>query len=416
MFDAHVIRKDFPIFERRVHGDKPLVYLDSAATSQRPRQVINTISDFYEHSNANVHRGVYELGEEATQRYEDARAKVAMFIGAPGPTGLVFVRSATEALNTVAGGWGRKFLKPGDEVLISEMEHHSNLVPWQMIAAATGATLVPLPVNIETGLLDMDALPRLLTDTVKLVCVTQMSNVLGTINPIRQIADAAHAAGALVMVDGAQGAPHIATDVTAMDADFYALSGHKMLGPTGSGALWARPELLEAMDPFLGGGEMIREVWFDKATYNDIPYKFEAGTPPIAPAVGLGAAVDYLTDLGMDAVRNHEVDLTRYALEKLDELGDVTIHGPRDLAVKGGVVSFWYSDIHPHDLGTIVDTFGVCIRAGHHCAQPLMRRLGVPATARASFNVYNTTQDVDALIEALAHAKEIFAGGGGLPL
>ena len=415
MFDAHVIRKDFPIFEKRVHGDKPLVYLDSAATSQHPRQVINTIVDFYEHSNANVHRGVYALGEEATERYEGARAKVAAFVGAPGPTGLVFVRSATEALNTVAGGWGRKFLKPGDEVLISEMEHHSNLVPWQMIAAATGATLVPLPVNIETGLLDLDALPNLLTERTKLVCVTQMSNVLGTINPIRPIADAAHAAGALVMVDGAQGAPHIATDVVAMDADFYAVSGHKMLGPTGSGALWAKPEHLEAMDPFLGGGEMIREVWFDRATYNELPYKFEAGTPPIAPAVGLGAACDYLTDLGMDAVHAHEVELTRYALERLDALGDVTIHGPRDMSVKGGVVSFWYGDIHPHDLGTIVDTFGVCIRAGHHCAQPLMRRLGVPATARASFNVYNTTEDIDALIDALAHAKEIFAGGGGVP-
>ncbi|GAC1409467.1 MAG: cysteine desulfurase [Actinomycetota bacterium] len=415
MFDPHVVRKDFPVFERRVHGDKPLIYLDSAATSQKPRQVLKTLEDFYERHNANVHRGVYQLGEEATELYEGARRKVAAFIGAPDPRGVVFVRSATEATNTVAAGWGRKFLKPGDEVLVTEMEHHSNLIPWQMVCAQTGAKLVPFPVDIESGLLQMSALDSLINDRTKIVCVTQMSNVLGTINPIRVIADAAHAAGALVLVDGAQGAPHVVTDVVAMDCDFYALSGHKMLGPTGSGALWARPELLEAMDPFLGGGEMIREVWFDRATYNEIPYKFEAGTPPIAQEIGLGAAADYLTDLGMEQVHAHETELTAYALKKLDELGEVTVHGPRDLEVKGGVISFWYSDIHPHDLGTIVDSFGVCIRAGHHCAQPLMRRLGVPATARASFNVYNTLEDVDALIESLKQAKHIFSGGGGLP-
>ncbi|MGH2830478.1 MAG: cysteine desulfurase [Actinomycetota bacterium] len=414
MFDPNVVRKDFPIFERRVHGDKPLVYLDSAATSQKPRQVIAAVSDFYEHHNANVHRAVYELAAEATERYEAARQKVARFIGAPSEQTVIFVRSATEATNAVATGWGRKFLKPGDEILVTEMEHHSNLVPWQMVCAGTGAVLKPFPVNVDTGLLDLDALPSLLTERTKLVCVTQMSNVLGTINPIRTITDAAHAAGAKVLVDGAQGAPHIPTDVVAMGADFYALSGHKMLGPSGSGALWARAEMLEEMDPFLGGGEMIREVWFDRATYNDIPWRFEAGTPPIAPAVGLGAAVDYLTDLGMDAVRAHERDLTAYALRRLDELGDVIVHGSRNLDVRGGVISFWYSDIHPHDLGTILDTFGICIRAGHHCAQPLMRRLGVPATARASFNVYNTTEDVDALLDGIVHAKEVF--GAGLPL
>ncbi|MHB8513416.1 MAG: cysteine desulfurase [Actinomycetota bacterium] len=412
MFDAHVVRKDFPIFERRVHVDKPLVYLDSAATSQKPRHVLKALEDFYEQSNSNVHRGVYQIAEEATELYESSRQKVARFIGAEDWRGVVFVRSATEATNGVATGWGRKFLKPGDEIVVTEMEHHSNLIPWQMVCAQTGAVLKAFPVNTETGLLEMSALNTLITNKTKLVCVTQMSNVLGTINPIRVIADAAHAVGALVLVDGAQGAPHIPTDVVEMDCDFYALSGHKMLGPTGSGALWARPELLEAMDPFLGGGEMIREVWFDRATYNEIPYKFEAGTPPIAQEIGLGAAIDYLTDLGMDHVHAHEAELTSYALKKLDELGDVTLYGPRDTEIKGGVVSFWYSDIHPHDLGTILDSFGVCIRAGHHCAQPLMRRLGVPATARASFNVYNTLEDIDALVGSLNSAKEIFNKGG----
>jgi cysteine desulfurase / selenocysteine lyase len=413
MFDPKVIRKDFPILERRVRDDKPLVYLDSASTSQKPRKVIDAIQDVYEHHYANVHRGVYSLAEEATDLYEASRRKVAGFIGAPGERGLVFTRSTTESLNLVSYAWGRKFLKPGDEILVSELEHHSNIVPWQLTAAATGATLVKLPVT-DDGFLDLDALPQLLTERTKIVCVTQMSNVLGTIIPVRKIADAAHAVGALVLVDGAQGTPHLATDVQEMDCDFFALSGHKMLGPSGSGALWARPEILEAMDPFLGGGEMIREVWFDRATYNEVPYKFEAGTPPIAPEIGLGAAVDYLTELGMDAVRAHEVELTQYALDRLAEIPDVTVHGSRNTAVRGGVISFWYSDIHPHDLGTILDTLGICIRAGHHCAQPLMRRLGVPATARASLYVYNTTDDVDALVDGLAHAKEIFSAG--LPL
>ncbi len=409
MFDAKVVRKDFPILERSTTDGHPLVYLDSAATSQKPRQVIDAISQYYEQHNANVHRGVYFLAEEATDAYEGARAKVASFIGTPEPSGLVFTKSCTEAINLVAYAWGMNTLREGDEILVSEMEHHSDLIPWQLVARHTGATLVKLPVTDE-GFLALDDLGTLITDRTKLVCVSQMSNVLGTINPIRRIADAAHAAGALVLVDGAQGVPHLVTNVVEMDADFLALSGHKMLGPTGSGALWARPELLDAMEPFHGGGEMIREVWFDRATYNVVPYKFEAGTPNIAPSIGLGAAVDYLNGLGMPNVREHEVEIVTYALRALAQVEGLTVHGPQDPNARGGVVSFWIDDVHPHDLATILDTDGIAIRAGHHCAQPLMRRLGVPATARASFYVYNTTEEVDALVEALGKAQERFAG------
>jgi cysteine desulfurase / selenocysteine lyase len=415
MFDAKVVRKDFPVFERRVHGDKPLVYLDSAATSQKPRRVIDAISSFYEHSNANVHRGVYALAEEATALYEGARVKVASFIGSPGgPTEVIFTRSCTESINLVANAWGRANLREGDEILVTEMDHHSNLIPWQLVAQATGAKLVALGVT-DDGHLDLAQLPHVLTDRTKIVAMPQMSNVLGTINDVRAVADAAHAVGALVLVDGAQGAPHLITDVAAMGADFFTLSGHKMLGPTGSGALWARAELLEAMPPFMGGGEMIMEVFLDHATYNDVPYKFEAGTPPIAPAIGLGAAIDYLNDLGMDAVRAHEIELTTYALDAMSQIEGITLYGPSDVQQRGGVVSFWLDDVHPHDYATIVDTEGIAVRAGHHCAQLLMRRLGVPATSRASFYVYNTTEDVDALVEATSKAKATFASGGGLP-
>ena len=413
MFDPKVVRKDFPILERRVHGDKPLVWLDNASTTQKPRRVIDCLVDFYEHHNSNVHRGVYALAEEATELYEGARAKIAAFIGASGKREIVFTRSATESLNLVANAWGRANLKPGDKVVVTEMEHHSNLIPWQLVTQATGAQIVPWPIT-DDGFLDLEAMPRVL-DGAKIVCVSQMSNVLGTINPIRQVADAAHAAGALVLVDGAQGVPHLITNVAEMEADFLAFSGHKMLGPTGSGGLWARAELLDAMPPFLGGGEMILEVWIDHATYNEIPYKFEAGTPNIAQSIGLGAAVDYLNDLGMEDVRAHEIEIVTYALDELRKIDGLKVFGPADPTKRGGVVSFWMEDLHPHDLATIVDTEGLAIRAGHHCAQPLMRVLGVPATSRASFYVYNTNDDVDALVAALGKARETFARGGGLP-
>jgi cysteine desulfurase / selenocysteine lyase len=411
MFDAKVVRKDFPIMERILPNGKPLIYLDSAATSQKPRKVIDSMVDFYERYNANVHRGVYTISEEATAAYEGARETLARFIGAPDVRGLVFTKSTTEAINLVSYAWARKNLRPGDEILITAMEHHSNTIPWQFACQATGAKLVQWDVR-DDGTLDLERLPSLLTERTKLVCVAQMSNVLGTINPVPEIAKAAHSAGALVLVDGAQGAPHLVTNVAEMDCDFYGFSGHKMCGPTGSGALWARPELLEAMDPFLGGGEMIREVWYDRATYNEIPYKFEAGTQPIAEAIGMGAAAEYLSELGMDAVREHEVEVTRYALDALGSIERLRIFGPKELSERGAAVSFWMEDVHPHDIATIIDTEGIAIRAGHHCAQPLMRRLGVPATARASFYIYNTSDDVDALVAALDKARTTFAGMG----
>jgi cysteine desulfurase/selenocysteine lyase len=410
MLDPKVVRKDFPIFERRGHGDRPLVYLDSAATSQKPRRVIEAEAAFYEQTNANVHRGVYRLAEEATAAYEGARAKVAAFIGARDPAEVVFTKSCTEATNLVANAWGRSTLREGDEILVTEMEHHSNLIPWQLVARATGARLAAVPIT-DDGLLDLEALERMLTERTRIVCVTGMSNVLGTLNPIPRIAELAHAAGALLLVDGAQMVPHVPTDVASLGCDFLAFTGHKMCGPTGSGGLWARRELLEAMPPFLGGGEMIREVWLDRATWNDVPWKFEAGTPTIAQEVALGVAVEYLSELGMDEVRRHERELVGYALERLAEVEGITIYGPRDPAARGGVVSFWLDDIHPHDLATVVDAEGVCVRAGHHCAQVLMRRLGVPATTRASFYVYNTPEDVDALVDAIVRAKERFAAG-----
>jgi len=409
MLDPTIVRKDFPIFERRVHGDKPLIYLDSANTSQKPRKVLDALTEFYERHNANIHRAVYQLAAESTEAYEGARTKLAKFLGAPeGSREIVFTKSCTEAINLVAYAWGRANLREGDEIVISEMEHHSNLIPWQIAAQMSGAKIVPFPITDE-GLLDLDAMSRVITDRTKIVCVTGMSNVLGTINPVAEVAEAAHAMGALVLVDGAQRTPHLATNVAELGADFYAFTGHKMCGPTGSGGLWARAELLEAMPPFLGGGEMILEVWLDRATFNEIPHKFEAGTQPFAQMVGLGAAVDYLNELGMDAVRRHEVEMVGYALEKLSAIEGLTIHGPKDPEQRGGVVSFWLDDVHPHDLATIVDTEGVCVRAGHHCAQVLMRRLNVPATTRASFYVYNTNEDVDALVAAVGMARERMA-------
>jgi cysteine desulfurase/selenocysteine lyase len=414
MLDAKVVRKDFPILERRVHGDKPLVYLDSANTSQKPRRVIEALSDFYANHNANIHRAVYELAAEATEAYEGARTKAAAFIGAPGGSReVIFTKSCTEATNLVARAWGGANLREGDEIVVTEMEHHSNLIPWQQAASASGARIVPFPVT-DDGHLDMDALERVITDRTKMVAITGMSNVLGTIPPVREVAEAAHAVGAVVLCDGAQRTPHVPTNVADLGCDFYAFTGHKMCGPTGSGGLWARAEILEEMPPFLGGGEMILEVWMDHATYNEIPYKFEAGTQPFAQAVGLGAAIDYLNELGMDEVRAHEIEITGYALKRLAEIDGLRIFGPTDPAERGAVISFWTDDVHPHDLATIIDGEGICVRAGHHCAQPLMRRYGVPATTRASFYVYNTHDDVDALVTAIDTARSRM-GSGGLP-
>jgi cysteine desulfurase / selenocysteine lyase len=403
--DVGKIREDFPILARMV-GDHRLVYLDSAATSQKPRQVIDAESDFYANHNANAHRGLYMLGEEATELYEDARAKLARFLGAPSPDTIVFTRGVTESLNLVAQGWGRKFLRAGDEVLLTEMEHHSNIVPWQMTAAVTGASLKYIPLT-DDGQLDLADLGSLLTERTKILSVTGMSNALGTITPLPQLVEAAHAIGALVLVDAAQLAPHHAIDVQELDVDLLGFTGHKMLGPTASGGLYGKAEILDAMDPMLGGGEMIHEVFKDHSTFKPIPYKFEGGTMPIAQEIGLGAAVDYLQALGMDAVRAHEEEITRYALDRLIDAG-ATIYGPKDASIRGGAVSFWYKDVHPHDLATILNEDGIAIRAGHHCAQLVMRRFDTPATARASFYVYNTKEEVDVLVESLAKAEAIF--------
>jgi cysteine desulfurase/selenocysteine lyase len=404
--DVATIKKDFPILDQQVHGRR-LVYLDSASSSQKPTTVIDAMSAYYETTHANVHRGVYAIAEEATRLFEGGRAALARFIGAP-TAEVVFTKNVTEAINLVAYSWGRANLGSGDVVVLTEMEHHANLVPWLALKAERGIELRYLPLT-DDGHLDLSDLDAILNGA-KLLGVSAMSNVLGTINPIRQLADAAHAAGALILVDGAQHAPHLPTDVQALGVDFFGCTGHKMLGPTGIGALWARGELLESMPPFLGGGEMIRDVRLDGFTTNDVPWKFEAGTPPIAEAVGLTAAVEYLNGLGMPAVREHERSLTEYALGALStRYPDLVIHGPRDASDRGGVISFNYKDVHPHDLSQVLDEAGVCVRAGHHCAKPLMRRLGVGATARASFSVYNDEADVDALVDALATADRLFS-------
>ena len=403
--DAERIRKDFPIFERTSHG-KRLVYLDSAATSQKPRRVIEAVAEFYERHNANIHRGVYELAEEATQMYEAARARLARFVGATDPASIVFNRGTTESINLVAHGYGRKVLREGDEVLLSEVEHHSNIVPWQFVTQATGARLRFIPLGGD-GHLDLSKLDSLLTERTKVVAVTGNSNVLGTMPPLSRLAEAAHAVGAIVLVDGAQLVPHAPVNVEDLDIDFLTISGHKMLGPTASGGLYGRLELLERMDPFLGGGEMIMEVFPERSTFKAPPWKFEAGTMNIAEEVALVAAIDYLEDLGMEAVRAHEKELTAYAIERLNDAG-ARVFGSTGVEHRGGAVSFYYRDVHPHDLAQVLDQEGVCIRAGHHCAQPLMRVLGVPATARASFYVYNTPDEVDVLVESLEKAGAFF--------
>ena len=403
--DVATVKKDFPLLS----GNPDLVYLDSASSSQKPSSVLEAMTDYYETTHANVHRGVYGLAQEATERFEGARAKVARFLGAADANEVVFTKNVTEAINLLAHSWGRSRLSAGDVVLLSEMEHHANLVPWLMLAEERGIQLRYIPVN-EEGELDLSELDTLL-EGARLVSVAGMSNVLGTINPVRRIADAAHEVGALVAVDAAQLVPHLATDVAALGCDFLGFTGHKMCGPTGIGGFWARADLLEEMPPFMGGGEMIRDVRLDGFTPNVAPWKFEAGTPPIAEAIGLGAAVDYLESLGMEAVREHEKQLTGYALRALqDTYGDrMVIFGPSDLEHRGGAISFAFGEIHPHDVSQVLDDSGVCVRAGHHCAKPLMRRLGVNATTRASVYVYNDESDVDALVEALAKVDNIFS-------
>ncbi|HEX2701186.1 MAG TPA: SufS family cysteine desulfurase [Acidimicrobiales bacterium] len=407
--DVARLQKDFPILDRPVPGGSRLVYLDSAASSQKPQSVLDAMTRYYETTHANVHRGVYGIAEEATRLMEEARDKVARFVGAAQSREIIFAKNGTECLNLVAQAWGRANLRAGDAVLLTEIEHHANLVPWLMLREQLGIELRYLPLG-DDGHLDLGDLDRLV-DGVRLVGLTAMSNVLGTLTPVRRIADAAHAAGAVVVVDGAQYAPHLPTDVDDLGVDFFAFTGHKLLGPTGIGVLWGRVELLEAMPPFLGGGEMIRDVRLDGFTPNELPWKFEAGTPPIAETVGLGAAVDYLEALGMDAVRAHEVELTGYALRTLTTRfgDDITIYGPSEPAERGGVISFSFKDIHPHDVSQVLDQSGVCVRAGHHCAKPLMRRLGVGATARASFYLYNDEADVDALADALDATSAFFS-------
>ncbi len=406
--DVGKIKADFPILEREVNG-KRLVYLDSASSAEKPVQVLDAMDELYRTSYANVHRGVYTIADESTRAFEAARAKVASFLNARETEEIVFVRNATEAINLVAYTWGRKHLAEGDVVVVSEMEHHANIVPWLMLAEERGIELRWIPLTSDYRL-DLTSIGDVLRGA-KLLAITAMSNVLGTINDIGPLARAAHAAGALVLVDASQAAPHMPVDVQDWDADFVAITAHKLLGPSGIGALWARKELLEAMPPFLGGGEMIRDVTKVGFTTNDVPWKFEAGTPAIAEAVGFGAAIDYLETLGLDEVRRHEVDLTQYALDALDDrLGDkLTIYGPRDVAVRGGAISFLFDGIHAHDISQVLDEDAVCVRAGHHCAKPLMRCLGVPATTRASFYVYNDEGDVDALGDALAEAERFFA-------
>jgi cysteine desulfurase / selenocysteine lyase len=405
-YSPAAVRERFPIFRER--REPPLVYLDSAATSQKPDVVLEAIHTHYARHNANIHRGVYRLAEEATAAFEDARRRISRFIGATTPRELVFTRNSTEAINLVAYSWARANLKSGDAILLTQMEHHSNLVPWHILAAERNVELRFIPVTGD-GLLDLDELPKLLADgRVKLTGVVHISNVLGTINPVEDIARAAHAAGSLVLVDASQSVPHCRVDVKQLGADFVAFTGHKMLGPTGVGALWARRELLEAMPPFLGGGEMIREVTLTASKWNELPWKFEAGTMAIAEVVGLGAAVGFLEQLGMDAIFEHDRELVRYALERMPEVPGLRLLGPA-ADRRGGVAAFTMEGIHPHDIATVLDHRGIAVRAGHHCAMPLHEVLGVPASARASFYCYSLREEVDALIDGLHHVRKVFA-------
>ena len=406
-FDVERLRSEFPILGRETRPGVPLVYLDSAATSQKPRVVLEAMTAFYERQNANIHRGIHRLAEEATESFESARRRIAAFVGVSDAAEIVFTRNATESINLVASTWGRTQMQSGDLIVLTEMEHHANLVPWQMLAAEKGLRLAHIPVD-EGGRLDLDAYRELLSRGPRLVAFTTMSNVLGTITPAVAMTAQAHDAGALVLLDAAQSVPHLPTDFGALNADFAVFSGHKMCGPTGIGVLHARRELLEAMPPYQGGGDMIKRVSLTSFTPNDVPHKFEAGTPAVAEAIGLGAAVDFLGGLGMQAVHAHEAEMTEYAMDRLSEVPGLRVYGP-PAAERGGVVAFSMAEAHPHDVAQILDSIGVAVRAGHHCAMPIHEKLGVPATTRASFYVYTTTAEIDRLIDGLYKVKHIFA-------
>lgn len=401
------IKSDFPIFNRKIHSDKSLVYMDSAATSQKPEQVIRAMDDFYRDSNANIHRGIHELAEEATGLYEAARTRIAQFLHIEDARQIVFTRNTTESINLVARTWGTKFLQKGDLILLTRMEHHSNLVPWYMLKEEKDLRISFIEIT-ESGELDLEQYAALLEQKPKLVAFAHMSNVLGTINPAQLITRMAHEAGALVLIDGAQSAPHFPVNLTELDADFFAFSAHKMCGPTGIGVLFGKLQLLEQMPPFLGGGDMIRKVTFEGFAVNSIPYKFEAGTPAIAEGVGFGATIDYLESVSMEAIARHEQELTRYAMQALGAEKDVTIIGPA-AEKRGGVISFSFESVHPHDVAQILDGEGIAVRAGHHCAMPLHQQLNLPATTRASLYLYNSTEDIDALVKGLAKVRKIFA-------
>ena len=395
------IRGDFPIFQ----NNPDLIFLDNASTTQKPQAVIDTLTYYYENYNSNIHRGIYQIAEKATAAYEKTRDKVAVFIGTEDRQSIVFTRGTTESINLVASSWGQN-LKPGDEVLITEMEHHSNIIPWQLICEKTGASLKYIPIS-EDGMLDLSNPQKYFREKTKIVCVIHQSNVFGTINPIAEIVKMAHVVGALVLIDGAQSVPHHKVNVSQLGCDFFAFSGHKMMGPTGVGVLYTKPALLEEMNPFMGGGEMIREVSMEKSTWNDIPWKFEAGTPNIAQVIGMGAAIDYINEIGLQSIADYEKKLLGYGQEKLQKIPGLTIYGTSKN--KGAVISFNITNIHPHDVAHILDTSGIAIRAGHHCAQPIMKRLSVPATNRASFYLYNTFEEIDSLIEGLTKTVDLFA-------
>ena len=406
ILDINKIREDFPILSRTVY-EKPLVYLDNAATSQKPNSVITSLTEYYTNYNSNVHRGVHALSMQATEQFEMAREKLSHFINAKSPVEIVWTRGTTEAINLVAAAWGRKNIKSGDEIVVTQMEHHSNLVPWQQLAKAVKAKLRFLPISSD-GTLNLENATSIINSKTKLLSIVHTSNSLGTINPVKKLVSIAKTVGAAVLIDGAQSTPHMPIDVQDIDCDFFALSGHKMLGPTGIGAIYVKKNILENMDPYMTGGEMVLEVSLDEARWNDLPMKFEAGTPNIADAIALGKAVEYLENIGMDNVRQHEMEITEYAISRLDEIKGLKIFGPRDIRIRGGVISFYSENLHPHDLGTFLDRNGIALRTGHHCTMPVMRILGVPATARISFYIYNTFDEVNIFVKTVKEALRYF--------
>lgn len=410
MFDVMKIREDFPILSKKVYDGKPLVWLDSAATSQKPHSVIQTLVDYYEGYNANVHRGVHALSIESTARFEEARQKVADFINAPTSESIIWTRNTTESINLVANTWALENIKEGDEIVVTRMEHHSNLIPWQKVARDKGATLRFLPMA-DDQTIDMSGVDSIITPRTKLLAMVHVSNGIGTINPVKELTAKARAVGAAVLIDGAQSVPHMPVDVQDLDCDFLAFSGHKMVGPTGIGVLYAKRDILENMEPFLRGGEMVLEVTYEDASWADLPMKFEAGTPNIADAIGLGAAVDYLQNIGMANIQEHDKQMTKYALDSFKELEELELYGPKNPDLRSSILSFHHSEVHPHDLGTVLDRRGIAIRTGHHCNMPLIRSLGVPATARASFYLYNTEEEIDILVDALKEAFKYFGNG-----